>query len=81
MRYSQDQLSFQLDYHHQVEVWLEKSYMERYPFHSILLILHYVNMMWDALVLSIFNDLVNQLWFLFFDACILVGLELHVWLH
>ena len=55
--------------------------MERYPLHSILLILHHVNGILDALILSMFNDFVNQLLFLFFDACILLGLELNVWLH
>ena len=55
--------------------------MEMYPLHSTRHIMHYMNGMCDDLILQIFNDFVIQLWFLIFDAYILVGLELHGWIH
>ena len=55
--------------------------MERYPFHSFLHILNYVNGVTYDLILSIFNDFVLQLWLLILKAHILAGLELRGWLH
>ena len=56
------------------------SFAERYPLYSILHILTY-NGSLDALILPIFHDYVIQLWFLMLDVYILVGLELHAWIH
>ena len=47
--------------------------MERYPLHSILHILHYVNRMPNGLILPIFTHIVIQLQFLIFDTYIFVG--------
>lgn len=45
--FSHDTLYFQFDYQDPIGTWLENSFMERYPLHPILRILHYVNGMSD----------------------------------
>ena len=44
-------------------------------------ITHYMNEIWNALILLTFNDIAIQLWFLMFDAYLIVGLELLVCLY
>ena len=55
VNFSNDIFSFQFGYHDPIGIWLEKPFLERYPLHSILHILYYVNGMVDDLILSIFN--------------------------
>lgn len=62
--FSHDTLYFQFDYQDPTETWLQNYFMERYPLHSILHILHYVNGMSDDLILPIFTDIVIKLCFL-----------------
>ena len=73
MNFSNDTFYFQFDYQDPIETWLEDSFMERYPLHSILHILHYVNRMPNGLILPIFTHIVIQLQFLIFDTYIFVG--------
>ena len=64
---------FLFGYQDPIGTWLDKYFMERYPLHSILHILYYVNGMSDDLILSIFDGFVIQLGWLIFDTYILVG--------
>ena len=79
--FTHDTFYFQSDYWDPIGIWLDNSFAERYPLHSILHILNYVNGVMDDLILSICYDCVIQLWFLVSKAYILTGLELRAWLH
>ena len=58
MSFTYDTFYFQFDYQDPIRIWLENSFAERYPFHSILHILNYVIGMFDDLILPIFHDCV-----------------------
>ena len=55
--------------------------MNMYPLSSSEHIMHFVNRNFDVLIILVFNDIVIQIWLLRFDAYLIVGLELHGWIH
>ena len=59
--FSQDTFSFQLEYQDPIRILLESSFMDRYPFHSIRYIMHYVSQMSYDLILSFFTNVVIQI--------------------
>ena len=66
VNFPQDTFFLQFDYQDTIGTWLQNSFMVRYPLHSILHILHYVNEIMDNLILSIFYHFLTQLWWLIF---------------
>ena len=76
MIFSQDTFPFHFDFQDQIGIWLENSFMERYPFHFITHITNYMNGMPYHLILSINFDIILQLRLLTFNAYLIAGLQL-----
>ena len=67
---------FQSIFHDQIEAWLEKSFMNRFPLYCKHYILLFVNINSSVLIISFFIMRYSKLFILMFGVHFLVGLEL-----
>jgi hypothetical protein len=68
-------------FYDRIEAWLEGSYLSMFPMNNNCVIFHMMGRGLLDLILPIFGLLLLQFMLLIFYEHVIVGLELHGWLH